>query len=170
MIFNQQVSTEQLTAHTQTIFKVMAPPPAKTGEHTLRTRPSIGICSYPADAKTIGELLQRADAAMYLAKAEGAGFRFYDARMNKTHAETAKRRMSLENDLASAVELDQFELYFQPKISCVDLGVSGVEALLRWHHPEKGLVSPDEFIKIAEESNQIVEIARWVPEAAMKQQ
>ena len=169
VIFDQQTSTEQLTENAQNILDVMSTP-AKVGEHTLRIRPSIGICTYPADGKTITEILAYADAAMYLAKAEGTGYRFYDARMTKTHAETAKRRMSLENDLASAVELNQFELYYQPKISCVDLTVSGVEALLRWHHPEKGMVPPDEFIKIAEESSQIMEIGRWVLEAAMKQQ
>lgn len=169
VIFNQQASNEQLTANAQKILEIMSTP-TKVDEHTLRIRPSIGICTYPADAKTISEILQRSDAAMYLAKAEGTGFRFYDARMTETHAETAKRRMALENDLASAVELNQFELYYQPKIDCADLSVSGVEALLRWHHPEKGMVPPDEFIKIAEESNQIVEVGRWVLEAAMKQQ
>lgn len=169
VIFNKQVSTQQLTSHAQSILDVMSSP-AKVGEHTLRIRPSIGICTYPADGNTVSDILAYADAAMYLAKAEGTGFRFYDATMTKTHAENAKRRLSLENDLATAVERNQFELYYQPKISCVDLTVSGVEALLRWHHPEKGMVPPDEFIKIAEESNQIVEIGRWVLEAAMKQQ
>jgi diguanylate cyclase (GGDEF)-like protein len=169
VIFNQLVSTDQLTENAKAIIEAMRIP-AIVGEHKLRIRPSIGICTYPADAETISELLQRSDAAMYLAKAEGSGYRFYDASMTKTHADTAIRRMSLENDLAAAVELNQFELYYQPKISCADLTVSGVEALLRWHHPEKGMVPPDEFIKIAEESSQIAEVGRWVLDAAMKQQ
>lgn len=169
VVFNQQVSIEELTHNADAILEIMSTP-AKVGEHTLRIRPSVGICTYPADGSTISEVLAYADAAMYLAKAEGTGYRFYDATMTKTHTETAKRRMSLESDLASAVALNQFELYYQPKISCVDLTVSGVEALLRWHHPEKGMVPPDEFIKIAEESSQIVEIGRWVLETAMQQQ
>lgn len=169
VLFNEQVSTEQLSAHALRILEIMSSP-ATVGKHSLRIRPSIGICLYPTDARTVSGVLQHADAAMYLAKAEGNTFRFYDAQMTKTHSETSKRRMSLENDLATAVELNQLELYYQPKISCADLTVSGVEALLRWHHPEKGLVPPDEFIGIAEESGQIVKIGRWVLKAAMKQQ
>lgn len=169
VIFNKQTSTEQLTANAQTILESMSTP-AKVDGHKLAIRASIGICTYPADGKTISELMDCADAAMYLAKAEGTGYRFFDAHMSNTHAVAAKRRLSLENDLATAVALNQFEVYYQPKISCIDLTVSGVEALLRWHHPEKGMVPPDEFIQIAEESRQMVEIGRWVLEAAMKQQ
>ncbi len=81
-----------------------------------------------------------------------------------------KNRLELENDMVAAVDNNEFELYFQPKISCTDLSVTGVEALIRWNHPTRGIIPPDEFINIAEETRQIIKLGNWVLEEGMKQQ
>lgn len=169
VIFDGIVGFNELTEQADNILENMGKP-AHIAGHKLRIRPSIGICTYPVDGKSINEVLEHADAAMYLAKAERCGYCFFDAKMTKTHSDSSKNRLSLENDLITALEEGQLEIYYQPKISCQDLSVAGVEALLRWHHPERGMIPPDEFIKIAEETNQISAIGKWVLEAGMRQQ
>ena len=169
VIFDGLAGYDELTEQAENILNGMGKP-AYIADQKLRIRPSIGICTYPADGKSITEVLEHADAAMYLAKAERSGYCFFDAQMTKSHSDSSKNRLSLENDLITAMEENQLEIYYQPKISCQDLSVSGVEALLRWNHPERGMISPEEFIRIAEETNHISAIGRWVLEAAMTQQ
>lgn len=144
--------------------------PVLLKDNKVRVLSSIGICRYPFDGENANTLMQNADAAMYLAKSHQSGYRFFDKQMSVANNKSIKNRLDLENDLVMAIENHEFELYFQPKISSVDLSVTGVEALIRWNHPTRGLVPPDEFINIAEETRQIIELGNWVLEAAMKQQ
>jgi diguanylate cyclase (GGDEF)-like protein/PAS domain S-box-containing protein len=121
---------------------------------------SIGIAMFPEDGVTPEELIRNADIAMYQTKAQGKnGFLEFNPAMNTTHVE----RLSLENDLRQAIKQgDQFELHYQPQISLSRRRVVGLEALIRWNHPTQGLISPDSFIPLAEETGMIVAISDWV--------
>ncbi|WP_271750932.1 putative bifunctional diguanylate cyclase/phosphodiesterase [Cohnella sp. JJ-181] len=128
--------------------------------------PSIGISIFPDNGCTSDDLLKYADAAMYLAKESGKNsFRFYDTELHAIMA----RKMKLENELRKAIERAQFKLHYQPKVELRTKRMIGMEALLRWEHPELGVVSPSEFIPVAEESGQIVAIGNWVLERACAQ-
>ncbi|GAA0852098.1 EAL domain-containing protein [Aliiglaciecola litoralis] len=123
------------------------------------TTASVGVAIYPDNTQVPSELLKHADFAMYEAKRSGKKhFQFYNAEMNALFMQ----RLSIENELKFALEKDQFEIFYQPRISVADNSEQGYEALIRWHHPERGLVSPGEFIPIAEETGQILEIGNWV--------
>jgi diguanylate cyclase (GGDEF)-like protein len=128
----------------------------------LRVSPSIGIALYPEDGDTIEALLKNADAAMYQAKAAGRNtYRFFETAMNAA----AQRTMQIQRSLYSGLRNNQFFLEFQPKFDCRQGGtLMGLEALLRWHHPELGLVSPAEFIPIAERAGLIGRLGQWVVE------
>jgi len=127
---------------------------------------SVGISVYPNDGDNSHTLLQNADAAMYLAKNRGRNnYQFYTVQL----ASQAFNQFTLEADLRLAVQRDELTLYYQPKMR-VDTGaVSGLEALLRWRHPTRGLLAPGEFIDLAEDSGLIVPIGRWVMLAACRQ-
>ncbi|KEZ76076.1 putative bifunctional diguanylate cyclase/phosphodiesterase [Salinisphaera hydrothermalis] len=131
-----------------------------------RVGASIGIAMYPGDGDTVEQLLANADAAMYEAKAAGRGCHvFFEDRMN----ETIRRRIQLERELRQALAEDQFFLHYQPLI-CPETGdIGGAEALLRWQHPERGVVSPGEFVPALEESGLIVEAGEWVLREATRQ-
>lgn len=140
--------------------------PLQIGAHALRTSPSIGIVLYPDDAVLMDDLIKQADTAMYVTKAEGGnGFRFFSSEMT----ERFHTMLEMENQLHDALEQAQFELYFQPQFSLPGLEVVGFEVLLRWNHPEKGLISPAVFIPVAESTNQIVAIGEWVLRRACQQ-
>lgn len=132
----------------------------------LRTSPSIGICVYPGDGTEIGDLLKNADVAMYHAKANGRGnYQFFTEDMNIATTE----RMRLESDLRLAITRHEFLLHYQPQLDLRSGTIVGVEALIRWQHPTRGLVSPGDFIPIAEESGMIAAIGDWVLEEACRQ-
>ncbi|NOR79318.1 MAG: EAL domain-containing protein, partial [Methyloprofundus sp.] len=127
---------------------------------------SIGIAIYPEDATTAATLLQAADMAMYHAKEQGKNnYQFYSTQLN----EKAKRRAYIERELRLALSRNQLLLHYQPQYNIISKKVESFEALLRWQHPDLGLIQPDEFIPIAEESGLIIKIGLWVLKTAVKQ-
>ena len=127
---------------------------------------SIGISMYPDDGVNVNELLKNADTAMLKAKEEGRdNYKFYTNKMN----EEVEHQIKVERELREALFKNQFVLHYQPIVGAKDGLIEGVEALIRWNHPEKGLVYPNYFIEIAEESNLIIEIGEWVSKEAMRQ-
>ncbi len=126
----------------------------------------IGIALYPNDDNHGDNLLKYADAAMYHAKKSGGNnFQFYDEDLTKQ----VQQRLSMETRLRHALERKEFQLYYQPIFNLNDKIPIGVEALIRWHDPERGLIMPDDFIPLAEETGLIVEISDWVIHSACKQ-
>ncbi|MDE1253000.1 EAL domain-containing protein [Vibrio aestuarianus] len=136
------------------------------GEESLRLSTSIGIANYPQDGQTPEALLKNADTAMYLAKKNGRnGYAFYSPELT----DVAISRVRLQSALYQGVELKQFSLVYQPQFNLHNQTLLGFEALIRWHHPQLGLVSPDEFIPMAEKSGAIQSIGEWVLLTACQQ-
>ena len=134
--------------------------------HEISITPSIGIAVYPDDGQDFEALLKCADIAMYRAKQAGRNsYQFFTARMQQDSV----RIMQLTSALRHAIGLGQLSLNYQPQVSLKDNAIVGVEALLRWHHPEFGWVSPGEFIPVAEDCGEILEIGEWVLRQAMSQ-
>lgn len=133
--------------------------PYTLNQHVVHTTTSIGITLFPDDGKDKTSLLKNADQAMYGAKAQGKNsYQFY----TKSMQDAAMKRISLINDLRQALHSNQFFLEYQPIFDLNQNRITKAEALIRWHHPEKGLIRPDEFIPLAEESGLILEISNWV--------
>ena len=140
--------------------------PHIVNEHEIFVTPTIGIANYPQDGSQAETLLNNADTAMYRAKAAGRnGYRLFSKSMN----ENAHKRLTMENELRSAVNNNEFELYYQPQVRTGDLRILGAEALLRWNHPERGLIAPGAFIQVAEETGLVVPITQWVLSEACSQ-
>jgi diguanylate cyclase (GGDEF)-like protein len=134
--------------------------------HSLVVTVSIGIAIFPRDDTDVSRLLAKADAAMYLAKEAGRdGFRVY-AEGNALYDPS---RLSLQNELRQAIENGELRLYFQPQVHIATRQICGVEALVRWPHPVRGMVSPSEFIPLAEESGLILKLGEWVLREACRQ-
>ncbi len=139
--------------------------PIKLQSHNPVVTPSIGIAMYPEDGTDPDTLVRNADTAMYVAKAEGrACFRFYNEEMNARAVEQLK----MEEDLRNALTNDELELRYQPQVDTRSGKVVSMEALVRWKHPEKGMVPPVEFIPVAERTGMIIELGQWVMAEAAK--
>ncbi len=134
--------------------------------HELSTSVSIGIAIYPDDGADFATLLKKSDTAMYRAKDAGRNtYRYFDEQMNVEAVE----HLALRNDLRRALERGEFVLHYQPQISLATGLVAGTEALIRWNHPDRGLVPPGRFISVAEESGLIIPISEWVMGEACRQ-
>ncbi|MBB5393027.1 MULTISPECIES: bifunctional diguanylate cyclase/phosphodiesterase [unclassified Herbaspirillum] len=137
--------------------------------HELRVGASIGVSMYPEDACDTETLLRLADIAMYRAKQGGenneGGYAYYSEEMNRNTLDLLR----IETGLLHAFEYNELLLYYQPKVDMLTGGITGAEALVRWRHPERGLLLPGEFIPIAEETGLIVQLSDWVLDAVCKQ-
>ncbi|MGE8115320.1 MULTISPECIES: putative bifunctional diguanylate cyclase/phosphodiesterase [Pseudomonas] len=138
----------------------------RVAEHDLQLTASLGIVLYPGNGQDQLELLRNADAAMYHAKSAGKnGYSFFDASMNSN----ARQQLQLLQDLRTALEQGQFRLHYQPKFAAQACLPIGAEALLRWEHPQHGLMLPDRFIGLAEKTGLIIPIGEWVLNEACRQ-
>src|SRR6185437_11095346 len=140
--------------------------PYQVDGHQIVSDLSIGISIAPIDGTESDVLLKNADMALYGAKADGRGtYRFFEADMNTR----MKARRELEMDLRKALHNKEFELYYQPLVTLQTNEISAFEALLRWHHPTRGMISPAEFIPIAEETGLIIPLGEWVLKTACQE-
>jgi len=146
------------------VLQTLSKPISLSG-HQLVVTTSIGITIIPEDGTEANALMKNADLAMYRAKEHGRNnYQYYSEEMNTN----AVHRLRTEYELRRALERNEFELYYQPKVRLSDQQVTGVECLVRWQHPERGLLSPVEFIDIAEETGVIVDLGTWVIEEACR--
>lgn len=140
--------------------------PIRLGNNKVHVGMSFGIALYPTDGDDAKTLLRNADSALYDAKAKGRGrCQLY----RKELTEYVHNRLRLDNDLRKAISNNEFELYYQPIIDLQTNNITSAEALIRWHHPTRGMVPPDEFIPYAQESGLIIPIGEWVIQQACKQ-
>ena len=140
--------------------------PLAVGEHSLKVSADVGIAVYPEDSMEPASLIRFADVAMTrAAQQDSQGFLFYQGEMDQR----AKEHLRLETELRTALAEGQLELHYQPKVSLRNGRIVGAEALLRWRHPQRGMVSPGLFIPLAEETGLIIEIGHWVVEQACRQ-
>ncbi|MFZ5580406.1 MAG: EAL domain-containing protein [Pseudomonadota bacterium] len=140
--------------------------PYAYGDKPLHSTPSIGLSIFPADGNDIESLIKHSDVAMYAAKEQGRNnFQFFSSTMN----ERAIEWMQMEQDLRMALERKEFVLHYQPQIRTIDGSIGGLEALVRWCHPQKGMISPMKFIPVAEESGLIEKLGTWVLDEACRQ-
>lgn len=140
--------------------------PFLLNDEKVRVTASIGVATYPECGEDAIELMKSADVAMYRAKGAGRGQAQYYSR---DFHQQIEKRARLESDLVNAIENQEFVLHYQPQVDRSGEKLIGIEALIRWQHPEMGMIAPDEFIPIAEESNFINELGRWVIKTACAQ-
>jgi diguanylate cyclase (GGDEF)-like protein/PAS domain S-box-containing protein len=165
LLLEDIASPEDATSAAQRILDELADP-FRLGNHTVVTGASIGIAIAPHDGTEVAELVRHADLALYRAKAEGRNrARLFDPAMN----DQLRERLALEQALREAIEGEAFELHYQPLQRLGDGQVVGVEALLRWRHPTRGMIPPDQFIPLAEDTGLIAPLSDWVLRTACRQ-
>jgi diguanylate cyclase (GGDEF)-like protein/PAS domain S-box-containing protein len=165
LILNQISNLEEPARIGQRLLDALQAP-FNIQEHQLHVRSSIGIAVYPKDGDIAETLIRNADAALYRTKQRGKNnYNFYTSTMNAE----ASEMLRLETFLHGALERQEFVLYYQPQVNIKTKKICGVEALIRWQHPELGLVSPAKFIPLAEETGSIVQIGEWVLRTACQQ-
>jgi diguanylate cyclase (GGDEF)-like protein/PAS domain S-box-containing protein len=165
LILNQISNLEEPARIGQRLLDALQAP-FNIQEHQLHVRSSIGIAVYPKDGDIAETLIRNADAALYRTKQRGKNnYNFYTSTMNAE----ASEMLRLETFLHGALERQEFVLYYQPQVNIKTKKICGVEALIRWQHPELGLVSPAKFIPLAEETGSIVHIGEWVLRTACQQ-
>lgn len=165
LIARDVTSIEAVASLANRIIRILSRPFTIMGKE-VRVGSTIGISIFPDDGLDFETLTKHADAAMYEAKNAGRGqYRFYASIMD----ERAHRRLSMESELYHALEKQQFVVYLQPQMTTDGLRLIGAEALVRWQHPEYGLVAPNEFISLAEETGLILPIGQWVIETVCAQ-
>jgi diguanylate cyclase (GGDEF)-like protein len=165
MLLSGPLSRPEAVAAGQRAIASLAPA-VRLADIDVHVSPSIGLALYPHDGATIDALLAHADAAMYCAKEQGRNnLQCYSAEMSTSTQEQVK----FESDLHQALARGQFELYYQPKVDTATGEVHSAEALIRWHHPERGLVLPDQFIPLADQCGLIDSIGEWVLREACRQ-
>lgn len=167
VVLLSEVPSEEFVAQLAgKLVQVLSAPFPDLDGHDVETSPSVGIALYPRDGQDLDQLLMHADHAMYSVKSRGRGFfSFYDASLNASsalHSELAGR-------FRPAMQDNEFCLHFQPKFTLDTLQVVGLEALIRWDHPEHGLIFPGDFIPLAEEQDFIVRLGRWIIDAVCGQ-
>nr|WP_305908606.1 bifunctional diguanylate cyclase/phosphodiesterase [Methylomarinum sp. Ch1-1]MDP4521450.1 EAL domain-containing protein [Methylomarinum sp. Ch1-1] len=159
-------SNAEGAAHVAQKILVLIAEPFDLGDRCLSITASIGIAEYPQDGDNFEQLVQSADAALFRAKENGRNnFQFFTQQLH----DKAKQVLEIENELRQALVRGELSLYYQPQVDVDSHEIIGAEALIRWHHPNKGLVPPDKFIPIAEESGLIGEIGDWVLHEAVRQ-
>jgi diguanylate cyclase (GGDEF)-like protein len=165
MIISNLKDPEEAASIAENLLNAIAQP-FYIGSRQLLITSSLGICLYPQNGEDPETLCRNADTAMYKAKESGPNnYQFYDYSLNQNTLE----RLELENQLFRAIKNNEFIIHYQPEFNLTTGKLEGVEALIRWQHPERGLISPMEFIPVAEESGQILQIGEWVLRKACKQ-
>lgn len=165
ILLSEVENVDQAGQQAQTLLQSLTEPFWQEGQE-IQVSASLGIALYPDDGQKFAELLPRADSAMRQAKESGRNtFRFYRSEMSSD----ALARLQLENALRESLGQQQFQLHYQPLVQCETGQVKCVEALLRWPHPEQGMISPAQFIPLAEESGLIVPLGAWVIQEACRQ-
>lgn len=166
MLLNAVDSIDDISMLAQKIVHTVGEPCRDLEGHDLEVSPSVGIALYRQDGEEIDVLLRCADAAMYEAKAAGRGtFRFFDAVLNAR----SSLQLELTQGIRRAIRENEFLLHYQPRVSLHDFSLTGFEALLRWQHPDHGLLYPDSFISMAERKDLIIPVGQWVIHAACTQ-
>lgn len=162
---NQLLDRNEATALAEQIMYQLQRPFELDG-HVFNVSCSIGIALYPQDGDNPEDLLKRADTALYTVKSRGKnGYDFFDPSMEAKSLE----RILMENEMRKAIEQEQFQIYYQPKIDIATSAMTGMEALVRWVHPELGIIPPNRFIPIAEETGMILALGEWILKQACKQ-
>jgi len=166
MLVSEMASESDIAKIAAKLVEVVRVPFLDLDGNDIDVSPSIGIALYPRDGQDVETLLTHADFAMYSAKSAGAAtYRFFDTSLNASSA----REAELLSRFKRAIRDDEFCLHYQPRVELQEFAVVGLEALIRWTHPEHGLIFPNDFISLAENNDLIVPLGRWVVDAACRQ-